>query len=139
MRVTARKAAWGVLFAACLFVLCGARPVAASENDLSGTWKVDHLFDTIIASIEQDGNALRGVLTVTSPFGAKDVYHFTGKCENGRIEASHRYGHVFRGESSPDGRISGELTTRKGLHLSIKAKRLTSEARSTYDGTVSIP
>lgn len=123
MVVAVRKAALLGVFAACFVILCGVSPLRAAD-DYSGAWKIDHLFDTIIAHIEQDGDSLNGVLTVTGPFGKKDVYHFTGKCEAGRIEASHYSGHVFHGALQVSGKISGVLTTRTGLHVQITARRL---------------
>ena len=101
-------------------LLAGARPGLARGVDLSGHWETRVFLHKITARVEQNGEALKGVVYVHGFDGKKDSYHFKGTCRDGHIEAAHRQGHRFEGTVTPDGGIRGILTTRMGKKLSLQ-------------------
>ena len=111
-----------VLFAVWLLVwgiLGSQRAVAGSSK----VWESRYLFAEAIAEIEQNGQAIWGVLLLKQPFCEVWSFHFTGTIAADAVEASHHSGHHFVGKLVNDREITGILTTKTGMCLTITARR----------------
>lgn len=108
------------LFAVVLTVLC--LPAHAAQRDISGNYEASVMGSVIKATIQQAGDAIRGVAYVYSG-GKKNTYHFSGTVNGNRIHASHSDGHAFNGNVTPEGNLVGVLRTRGGHNVSLNAAR----------------
>jgi hypothetical protein len=106
-----------------LVLAVGVGVVWAVGVNITGNWQANVLGTVIKASVNQNGRAISGVANVYNLFGKKDVYHFTGAVDNGRINASHHSGHVFSGNVSSGGQIEGVLRTANGHKVGVVATR----------------
>jgi hypothetical protein len=96
---------------------------AFAGPDLGGNWETNVFGSVVKAKVQQDGINISGVANVYNPFGKKDVYHFKGTTQDGRVNASHHSGHSFVGTLTPDGRLVGVLNTKTGTRFDITARR----------------
>jgi hypothetical protein len=106
-----------------LTLAIGVGVVWAAGFNIAGNWQANVLGTVIKANVNQNGRAISGVANVYNLFGKKDVYHFTGAVDNGKIIASHHSGHVFNGNISPGGQIEGVLRTSDGHKIGVVATR----------------
>ncbi|MEG2172929.1 MAG: hypothetical protein RRY29_06685 [Desulfovibrionaceae bacterium] len=74
------------------------------------------------ACIAPDGT-VRGVLLLRTSSGAVDTYHFSGKRENGSIQAQHSSGHAFLGSFPSDTIITGTITLKSGRTITLSGMR----------------
>lgn len=113
-----------ILIYAILLVTANSICAQAGEVDISGTWEAGYVFARAVAYVEQEGEAIKGVVFVTYRLsGACDTYHFSGTLHQGRIEAAHADGYLFRGKMVDGGRAAGLLTTPSGYQLKLGAVR----------------
>ena len=96
-------------------------PVWGSDWDMSGNWETRVMGQKVKGTVKRLGNDINGVLYVYPPFGKKWTFHYTGKIEGDKVEASHTDGHVFRGKIKPDKRVEGVLTTKDGYRFPVSA------------------
>jgi len=104
-----------------------ATPAATRQEmkDYSGIWEGRCLFSKVEAHLRQKGDRIKGVALVHSITGSVNQYHFKGTIRNGRIEASHFRGHVFKGTVVSATEIQGSITTAKKKHVfKLDAKRV---------------
>lgn len=112
------------LICAVLLVAISSVCALAGELDVSGTWEAGHVFAGAVAHVEQEGEAIKGVVFVTYRLsGVCDTYHFSGTLHQGRIEAAHADGYLFRGKLLDDRRATGLITTPSGYQLRMNAVR----------------
>lgn len=111
-----------VLFAVWVLVwgILGSQEAVARSSKV---WESRYLFAEAIAEIEQNGQAIRGVLLLKQPFCEAWSYHFAGTITDGAVEAFHHSGHYFAGKLVNDREITGILTTKTGTRLTITARR----------------
>lgn len=111
----------------CVFsaipILLGCWGAFASGADSTEAWEARYLFSRAVAQMEREGNRMWGVVFLEEPFREVSTYHFSGTIEGDAVSASHYTGHSFQGKFIGDDEISGVLTTRTGIRITLKAKR----------------
>ncbi len=112
------------LFFFMLLAFASAVSAAAQDASVSGWWKGSLYGSSVVAKMEQDGQMLSGVVTVTGMGGQKDIYHVAGAIFGEKIYVLHGAGHVFEGEIAGDREMSGVLTTAGGKRIVLRAERL---------------
>jgi len=110
----------------CLLLAVSASAVSApaQESEVAGWWSGSLYGSSVVARMEQDGQMLTGLVTVTGLGGQKDLYHVAGAVFGDKIYVLHGAGHVFEGEVSGGREISGVLTTAGGKKLPLRAERM---------------
>ncbi len=112
------------LFFLIVSVSASAVSVAAQDAAVSGWWQGSLYGSSVVAELEQDGQMLSGVVTVTGLGGQKDVYHVAGAVFGDTLYVLHGAGHVFEGQVAQGREIQGILTTAGGKRIVLKAERL---------------
>lgn len=107
-----------------VFLPASAVSAVAQGAGVSGRWQGTLYGSSVVAEMEQDGQMLSGVVTVTGMGGQKDIYHVAGAVFDHKIYVLHGTGHVFEGEVENDRVISGVLTTAGGKRIVLHAERL---------------
>jgi hypothetical protein len=116
-----------ILVVFLLAVAAGAESVAAQNGrdaDVAGWWSGSLYGSSVVARMEQDGQMISGLVTVTGLGGQKDVYHVAGAVFGPKLYVLHGAGHVFEGEVAGGGSIQGVLTTAGGKKLDLRAERI---------------
>jgi len=110
----------------CLLLAVSASAVSApaQESGVAGWWSGSLYGSSIVARMEQDGQMLTGLVTVTGLGGQKDLYHVAGAVFGDKMYVLHGAGHVFEGELAGGREISGVLTTAGGKKLPLHAQRI---------------
>ncbi len=88
------------------------------NQSLSKSWETTYRGVRIRLRVRREGPRFYGVMTLDSPIGGEDVYHFSGTAKDGNIYAEHPDGHAFRGRLTDD-RLVGVVKTRDGRTIPI--------------------
>ncbi len=121
-----------------VFLPASAVSAVAQSAGVSGWWQGTLYGSSVVAEMEQDGQMLSGVVTVTGMGGQKDIYHVAGAVFDHKIYVLHGAGHVFEGEVANDRVISGVLTTAGGKRIVLHAERLAAPP-ATAPGASGVP
>ncbi|MDQ7831722.1 MAG: hypothetical protein RDU30_08315 [Desulfovibrionaceae bacterium] len=119
------------LLLACLLTVAVCAVSAAAQDatvgrdaEVAGWWEGGLYGSSVVARMEQDGQMLTGVVTVTGLGGQKDLYHVAGAVFGNTMYVLHGAGHVFEGEVTDSRAIQGILTTAGGKKLPLRAQRI---------------
>jgi hypothetical protein len=110
--------------AACAVSVAAQDATVGRDAGVAGWWSGSLYGSSIVARMEQDGQMLTGLVTVTGLGGQKDVYHVAGAVFGPKLYVLHGAGHVFEGEVAGGGSIQGVLTTAGGKKLDLRAERI---------------
>jgi|GEM_PF-1031837 len=114
-----------------LVVAAASAAFAAAQNGdggpdaaVAGWWSGRLYGSAVLARMDQDGQLLSGVVTVTGMGGRKDVYHVAGAVFGSKIYVLHGAGHVFEGQVADGGSLQGVLTTAGGKKIDLQAEHV---------------
>ncbi|MYL83954.1 hypothetical protein GTA51_12525 [Desulfovibrio aerotolerans] len=113
------------LFALLAFLaslLLALPALACAEAQMAGLWRASLYGSQLSATIEQDGNSVKGEVVVCALTGETNVYHVVGAVFNGHVYMIHGSGHVFEGDARGN-ELTGTLTTKGGRKVELRATR----------------
>ncbi len=105
-----------------VFLPASAVSAVAQGAGVSGRWQGTLYGSSVVAEMEQDGQMLSGVVTVTGLGGQKDIYHVAGAVFRPKDLRPARHGPCLRGRVENDRVISGVLpprSKRNVLHANV--------------------
>ncbi len=95
----------------------------ADAENIAGRWHGSLVGHKIEVDVNQNGDQVNGAAKLYDPFGKKDVYHFKGAINGNQVSGAHTSGHRFDGVLTPQGTISGVLTTKGGQRANVELRR----------------
>ncbi len=110
--------------AACAVSVAAQDATVGRDAAVAGWWEGGLYGSSVVARMEQDGQMLSGLVTVTGLGGQKDLYHVAGAVFGNKMYVLHGAGHVFEGEVTDGRAIQGVLTTAGGKKLPLNAQRI---------------
>jgi len=90
---------------------------ALAQADMSGLWRSEFFGNQVECQLEQRGQYIYGVATVTTNAGERNVYHIAGVVfPDGRVLANHGSGNFFEGSMTGKDTASGTFNiVKKGV------------------------
>ncbi len=105
-----------------------AQPVGANNQIRADSewgpvknWETEVMGVKVKGNAQRRGNEIRGVLHIYPPLSDRWTYHWTGRIDGETVVASHTDGHRFRGTITPEKIVVGEVITKDGRKIPLRA------------------
>ena len=109
-----------------LSLLLATLSPALAQADVAGMWQTEFFGNKVECHLEQRGQFLYGVATVTTTSGERNTYHLAGLAlPDGQIRAQHGSGNYFAGRLTGEDSVAGTFFFVKNGHsLAMQAERV---------------
>lgn len=111
-------------FLLAIAMLLVALTPALAQADVTGLWVAEFFGNKVECNLEQRGQFLYGVATVTTRAGESNTYHLAGLVDGKHIRALHGSGNYFEGEIQGEDKASGTFfLIKSGQSIAMQAER----------------
>lgn len=116
-----------------LALLLSAMSPALAQADVTGLWEAEFYGNKVECHLEQRGQFLYGVATVTTRTGERNTYHLGGLIQGNDIRAMHGSGNYFVGSVKDNDKAVGTFYFKDGPSFAMQADR-TKRGQTTPGG-----